>query len=71
MIIEYVATNQEDDCLFEWMERMNVKWTEAFNPEDNYFILETEDERVPTIMLFLGMEVYIQGEKIVDFQAKL
>jgi ribosome assembly protein YihI (activator of Der GTPase) len=73
MLIEYYATNEEDDKIFEWMEKLGIKYTEAFNPEDYYFVLETDDDRIITVMTLLGIEMYIsaQGEKIVGGEAKL
>jgi hypothetical protein len=71
MLIEYYATNQEDDTLFEWMEKLNIKYTEAFNPEDYYFVLETEDDRIFTVMGMLGIEMYASAGKIASGSAKL
>jgi len=73
MLIEYYATNEEDDKIFEWIDKLGIKYTEAFNPEDYYFVLETDDDRIITIMGLLGIEMYIsaQGEKIVGGSAKL
>lgn len=71
MLIEYYATKQEDDKLFDWMEKLDIKWTEAFNPEDYYYVLETDDTRVVTMMTLLNMEIYVSGEKICGASANL
>lgn len=75
MLIEYYTTLQQDDVLFEWMKNKDVKWTNAFNPEDDYFVLETDDKRVPTIMTLMGMHIYCisvaQGDRIRSAEADL
>ena len=73
MLIEYYATREEDDKVFEWIDKLGIVWTEAFNPEDYYYVLETDDDRIITIMGLLGIEMYIscRGEKIHGTSAKL
>lgn len=57
MLIEYTATDEEDDRLERALKRIHIK--EWFNPEDGYYILETDDERVPTIMMLFNIDFVI------------
>jgi len=73
MLIEYFASEQEDERLYQLIERFNIKITEAFNPQDRYYVLETHDDRIVSLMLLCGIEAYISttGEKIVGATARL
>lgn len=71
MLIEYYATEQEDDKLYKMIDKFGIHIKEAFNPEDYYYVLETDDERIVSIMTLLNIEMYISGEKIVGGSANL
>ena len=71
MLIEYYATPEEDDKLFEWIDKLNIKYTEAFNPEDYYYVIECDDDRIVTVMTLLDMEIYISGSVIRNAKAEL
>ena len=69
MIVEYYATDHQDQQLELALEKYHIiNW---FNPEDDYYVLETDDDRVITTMTLLGIELYAHGEKIVGATAKL
>lgn len=69
MIIEYYATDDEDTMLERVLEKYKIiNW---FNPEDGYYVLETDDPKVVTVMSLVGIELYISGEKIVGGKANL
>lgn len=57
MIIEYCATDQEDKQLEKALSNYDI--LEWFNPEDGYYVIETEDAKVVTIMALFGIEIYI------------
>ncbi len=57
MLIEYYATWEEDDVLEERIKHFHIQ--NAFNPEEGYFVLETDDERVLTVMRLMGIEMYV------------
>lgn len=61
MIIEYYADDVEDQRLEQALAHYHIK--EWFNPEDTYFILETEDPRVITTMTLLGIELFISDSE--------
>jgi hypothetical protein len=69
MLIEYYATDAEDTRLEKMLSKYKID--EWFNPEDDYYILETQDPQVVTIMSLLGIELYVSGKRIVGFEAKL
>ena len=69
MLIEYYATPQEDQTLEAALEHFDID--EWFNPEEGYYVLETHDPRVLTVMYLLNIELYTLGEKITGFSAKL
>jgi arsenate reductase-like glutaredoxin family protein len=71
VIIEYYATEQEDDKLFKLIQKFDIHIKEAFNPEDYYYVLETDDDRIVSIMTLLNIEMFIAGEKIVGGSASL
>ena len=54
MLIEYYATKSEDVAIDRAIEHLVID--NAFNPEDCYYVLETKDDRVLTIM---GIELYV------------
>lgn len=57
MLIEYYATLEEDRALERALQHFEIK--EWFNPEDTYYVLETDDTTVITIMAVFGIEAYI------------
>jgi hypothetical protein len=57
MLIEYYATDLEDRTITKALEKFNI--LEWFNPEESYYVLETDDERVVTILTMCGADVYI------------
>ena len=57
MLIEYYATEAEDDVLEARLKNFHI--SNAFNPEDGYFVLETDDPRVLTLMSLMGIEMYV------------
>jgi hypothetical protein len=57
MLIEYYATDLEDRQLEKALDKFDI--LEWFNPEDGYFVLETNDQRVVTIMALFNLELYI------------
>lgn len=73
MLIEYYATQHEDDKLFKMIDKFNIEILEAFNPEDYYYVIETNDNRILSLMLLLNIESYVtaRGEKIVGASAEL
>lgn len=56
MLIEYYATDREDDEIEKRLQHFHIK--EWFNPEDGYFVLDTDDPRVATVFALLGIEWY-------------
>lgn len=69
MLIEYYATDQEDQHIERVLENFTIlNW---FNPEDGYYVLETEDERVLTLLSLLNIELYVSGTKISGAAAHL
>lgn len=69
MLIEYYATEAEDRKLEQVLENFDIK--EWFNPENDYYVLETDDPRVLTIMRVMNIELYVAGEKIAGASARL
>jgi hypothetical protein len=71
MLIEYYATEAEDRQLEQMIKSDAI--LEWFNPECGYYILETDDPQVLTIMHLMGLEVYVsaRAEKITTTSAKL
>lgn len=60
MILEYCASDCEDLKIERAFEHVHViNW---FNPEDNFYVLETNDDRAVTILHLLGIEVFIHPE---------
>lgn len=57
MLIEYYATKSEDAAIDRAIEHLVID--NAFNPEDCYYVLETKDDRVLTIMSLMGIELYV------------
>jgi hypothetical protein len=57
MIIAYTATDAEDTRLERAFEHLHISnW---FNPEENYYVLETEDSRVTTILAIFGIDFVV------------
>jgi hypothetical protein len=69
MLIEYYATDYEDTQIEKALEKFEI--LEWFNPEDEYYVLETNDERVVTVLSLLGIELWITSERIRDVKADL
>jgi hypothetical protein len=69
MLIEYYATEAEDRELEKVLEHFEIK--EWFNPDQYYYVLETDDPRVLTIMRVMNIELYVVGEKIAGAEARL
>jgi hypothetical protein len=61
MIIEYYATDEQDAVLERWLK--GYKILEWFNPEDDYYVLETEEEAVITVLGIVGIEFYMSDQK--------
>jgi hypothetical protein len=60
MIIEYYATDEQDRRIERALDAYDiVNW---FNPEDGYYVLETNDDRVITTLSLLGIEVYYSNK---------
>jgi hypothetical protein len=60
MIIEYYATDEQDRRIERALDAYDIKnW---FNPEDGYYVLETNDDRVITTLSLLGIEVYYSNK---------
>lgn len=60
MLIEYYATDYEDIQIDRVLKPYAI--TNWFNPEENYYVLETEDDRVITALALLGIELYITNK---------
>lgn len=69
MIIEYYATDHQDLQIEQALTNLVIK--EWFNPEDYYYVLETDDDQVITILKLLGVDLYIAGERIRTVEANL
>jgi hypothetical protein len=69
MLIEYYASDYEDTQIEKALEKFEI--LEWFNPEDEYYVLETNDERVVTVLSLLGIELWITSERIRDVKADL
>ncbi len=57
MIVEYYATEEQDEQMSVLLKGYDI--IEWFNPEDDYYVLETHDARVLTIMCLFDIEIYI------------
>lgn len=57
MLIEYYATDDEDLRIERALAKFKID--EWFNPEEAYYVLETQDSRVITVLHLLGIELYI------------
>lgn len=60
MLIEYYASDLEDTKLEHALSAYFIK--EWFNPEDGYYVIETDDDRVITTMSLMGIELYISSD---------
>lgn len=69
MLIEYYATDYEDTQIEKALAKFEI--LEWFNPEDEYYVLETNDDRVVTVLHLLGIELWISSERIRDAKAEL
>lgn len=57
MLIEYCADDEEFDKLTPWLKNCEIiNWC---NPEEGYFIIETQDHRVTTMLGLMGIEFYV------------
>ena len=61
MLIQYYATDSEDSKIEKLLKDYPIK--EWFNPEDGFYVMDTDDERIPTILALLGIEVYLVDTK--------
>ena len=57
MIIEYYATELEDRAIDRAIAHLHID--NAFNPEEGYYVIDTRDERVLTLMSLLNVEMYV------------
>ena len=57
MLIEYIADDAEHDLITKWLDSYEI--LEWYNPEEYFFVLETQDSRVATVLGILGIEFYI------------
>lgn len=57
MLIEYYATEHEDRQIDRALEHLHID--NAFNPEEGYYVIDTRDERVLTVMSLMGVEMYV------------
>jgi len=57
MIIEYCATDEQDGQIEVLLKGYEI--LEWFNPEDEYYVLETLDARVLTILCLFDIEIYV------------
>jgi len=57
MIIEYCATDEQDGQIEVLLKGYEI--LEWFNPEDEYYVLETLDVRVLTILCLFDIEIYV------------
>jgi hypothetical protein len=60
MLLEYYATDSEDLEIERILKNKNI--IEWFNPEEDYYVMETDDETVVTILCLLGIEVFIHPD---------
>jgi hypothetical protein len=57
MLIEYYANDLEDAKIEDILQHFHIEhW---YNPEDEYFVIKTNDERIVTILTLLGIEISI------------
>lgn len=60
MLIEYTATAEQDRRIESALKCCHISnW---FNPEDDYYVMETDDPRVPTILALMGIDCLIAKE---------
>ena len=57
MIIEYCAADEQDGQIEVLLKGYEI--LEWFNPEDEYYVLETLDARVLTILCLFDIEMYV------------
>lgn len=62
MLIEYYATEEEDRRLERALEHYHI--AEWFNPEEGYYVLDTEDPRVITTMTLMGIELWVTDTEL-------
>lgn len=57
MLIEYYATEREDRQIELNLKTLHIEnW---FNPEDQYYVIDTQDTRVITILCLMGIECWV------------
>lgn len=61
MLIQYYASDAEDKRIESLLENYEIK--EWFNPEENFYVMDTDDERIPTMLCLLDIEVYLVDTK--------
>lgn len=60
MLIEYTATDAEDRIIERALSYYHISnW---FNPEEDYYVLETEDDRVVTTLALLNIDFVISSK---------
>ena len=57
MLLEYCASDTQDRLIERALK--NIVIDEWFNPSDDYYVLETQDDRAVTILALLGIEVVL------------
>lgn len=57
MIIEYFADPEDDRHLEKVLTHYKI--TNWFNPDEGYYVIETDDDRVVTVLHLLGLELSI------------
>ncbi len=64
MIIEYCATDEQDGQIEVLLKGYEI--LEWFNPEDEYYVLETLDVRVLTILCLFDIDIYVVKQDPLD-----
>lgn len=57
MLIEYYATELEDRAIERAIQYLHID--NAFNPEEGYYVIDTKDPRVLTVLSLMGVEMYV------------
>lgn len=57
MLIEYHATPRQDDLLERIFEKIHI--SEWFNPSENYYVIETDDDEVIEILASMNIRYSI------------
>ena len=66
MLIEYYANEWQDRKITHALEHFHID--EWFNPEEDYYVLETQDPRVATVFALFGIEWYEVVDTNVGWQ---